>query len=560
MRKPFFFFISSLLAALITTAQPTQRSSDLMYPLLIKPKLNASFGEMRPNHFHMGLDLSTEAKENLPVQAPADGYIARIKIESGGFGRAIYINHPNGTTTVYAHMNRFLPAVETYLEKKQYEQESWKIDLSVPAGLFRVKRGQLIGYSGNTGSSEGPHLHFELRDTKTEHCLNPLTNGISVEDHVSPEPKQLAFYDYDKSIYEQVPMLIALIKKGDSYVPASPIDLPFEKVAVGIVASDRSDGSYNPNGIYRALLKQGEQKLAGFTLENISYDFTRNINGHIDYVHRYKGGNYIQLLHRPKFFQEDIYAGFAGKSFLLNTNNIERYEIHIADAHQNTSVIAFSIRKSGSQVKKIWSGQPIVYSQKNTYQVDGIKFDFSPDAFYDGFHMQVLTIASNDFEEKSKSYQVQPDYIPVNSSFRVSIQSSQSNLDTSKLLIRKTIKHKIEIKKAVYDGFGFSAMFRELGAFQLIEDRESPLVQFNLQKGALVKSGTLISIAVSDNNKSIKSFEARCNGKWLMFKPTGTRYQYQVDDHLPIGEHLLTAVVVDEAGNKTVAQLPFKRL
>jgi hypothetical protein len=85
-------------------------------------------------------------------------------------------------------------------------------------------------------------------------------------------------------------------------------------------------------------------------------------------------------------------------------------------------------------------------------------------------------------------------------------------------------------------------------------------VQFNLQKGALVKSETLISITVSDNNKSIKSFEARCNGKWLMFKPTGTRYQYQVDDHLPIGEHLLTAVVVDEAGNKTVAQLPFKRL
>lgn len=126
MRKPLFFFISCLLAVLITAAQSTQRSSDLMYPLLIKPKLNASFGEMRPNHFHMGLDLSTEAKENLPVQAPADGYIARIKIESGGFGRAIYINHPNGTTTVYAHMNRFLPAVETYLEKNNTNKNHGK--------------------------------------------------------------------------------------------------------------------------------------------------------------------------------------------------------------------------------------------------------------------------------------------------------------------------------------------------------------------------------------------------------------------------------------------------
>ena len=166
MRKSFFLNLLSIHAVLFTAAQSSQSKGSLTYPLLIKPKLNASFGEMRPNHFHMGLDLSTEAKENLPVQAPADGYIARIKIESGGFGRAIYVNHPNGTTTVYAHMNRFLPAVETYLEKKQYEQESWKIDLQVPVGLFKVKRGQVIGYSGNTGSSEGPHLHFELRDTK----------------------------------------------------------------------------------------------------------------------------------------------------------------------------------------------------------------------------------------------------------------------------------------------------------------------------------------------------------------------------------------------------------
>lgn len=560
MRKPFFLYLLSIHAVLFTAAQSSQSQGSLTYPLLIKPKLNASFGEMRPNHFHMGLDLSTEAKENLPVQAPADGYIARIKIESGGFGRAIYVNHPNGTTTVYAHMNRFLPAVETYVEKKQYEQESWKIDLQVPVGLFKVKRGQVIGYSGNTGSSEGPHLHFELRDTKTEHCLNPLTNGISVEDHVSPEPKQLAFYDYEKSIYEQSPLLVALTKKGNGYAPAGPIDLPFEKVVVGIVANDRSDGSSNPNGIYQALLKQGEQKLAGFTLEKVSYDFTRNINAHIDYAHRFKGGNYIQLLHRPKFFQEHVYASHATSPFLLNTNTVQRYEIQIADAHQNTSVVSFGLRKSGLQIKQTLSGQQMAYNQKNTFQHNGIRFEFSPDAFYDAFHMQVTSTAPQHVSEKSNAYLVQPPYIPVNSLFRVSIQSSKADLDTSKMLIRKTVKNKTEIKKAVFDGFGFSAMFREFGTFQLIEDLVSPVVQFNLQKGSSVKKGSLISIAVSDNNKSISSFEARSDGKWLMFKPAGMRYQYQVDEHLPVGEHLLKVVVVDEAGNKSVAQLLFKRL
>ena len=183
------------------------------YPLSVKPLLNANFGEMRPNHFHMGLDLNTGARENLPIYAPADGYLSRIKIESGGFGRALYFNHSNGTTTVYAHMNSFLSAVEQFLEQKQYEQETWKIDLQVPAGKFTVKKGQLIGYSGNTGASEGPHVHFEVRDTKTENCLNPLRNGISMEDNLAPEVLKLALYDYDKSMYEQTPFIIIIQSK-----------------------------------------------------------------------------------------------------------------------------------------------------------------------------------------------------------------------------------------------------------------------------------------------------------------------------------------------------------
>jgi len=560
MPKPFFQLIFSLVAALFTNAQSFKQGDGLVYPLSIKPRLNANFGEMRPNHFHMGLDLSTDAKENLPLRAPADGYIARIKIEEGGFGRAIYINHPNGTTTVYAHMNRFLPAVETYLEKKQYEQESWKIDLPVPSGLFNVKRGQLIGYSGNTGSSEGPHLHFELRDTKTEHCLNPLTNGISIADHTAPDPKQLAFYDYEKSVYEQHPVLVNLVKKGGIYIPARPIELPFEKVMVGIVANDRTDGVPNSNGIYQAVLMQGEQKIAGFTLENISYDFTRNQNGHIDYVHRFKGGSYIQLLHRPKFFQEQIYFSLPGKSFLLNANKYVQYEVQVLDAHQNKSVVSFRVKKNEAPIKQAMPGHPILHSKKNIYEKDGIRFEFPADALFDSFRMNVLSLAATNESEKSMSYQVQPQYIPLNNYFKLSIRSSSAFIDTSKVLIKKSFKNKTEVKKAVMDVNGFSAMFRELGSFQLVEDRLPPVLQFNIQQGAVVKKGDLLSITVSDNYKSIKSFDARCDGQWLMFKPSGSTYFYRADDHLPAGEHLLTVVVVDEAGNKIVSKLPFKRL
>jgi murein DD-endopeptidase MepM/ murein hydrolase activator NlpD len=141
----FFFFFSDIIAQ-----QKTYPKGYFRYPLDIPGKLNANFGEMRPNHFHMGLDLSTEKKENLKIYAAADGYVARVKIEPGGFGRAIYLNHPNGLTTLYAHMNDFMPELEQYLKRKQYENESWMTEFELPPASFPVKKGQFIGYSGNT--------------------------------------------------------------------------------------------------------------------------------------------------------------------------------------------------------------------------------------------------------------------------------------------------------------------------------------------------------------------------------------------------------------------------
>jgi len=206
MRFFLICYVSLMFAAASAVAQPPGGLNYFSYPLSIKPRLNANFGEMRNNHFHMGLDLSTEGRENLPILASADGYLARIKIESGGFGRALYVNHPNGTTTLYAHMNRFIPAAEQFLKAKQYEQQSWKIDVNLPPDLIPLKKGQLIGYSGNTGASQGPHVHFEIRDTKTENCLNPLLYRFPLQDVTPPDVHRLVFYDRDKSIYEQSPV------------------------------------------------------------------------------------------------------------------------------------------------------------------------------------------------------------------------------------------------------------------------------------------------------------------------------------------------------------------
>jgi murein DD-endopeptidase MepM/ murein hydrolase activator NlpD len=529
------------------------------YPLAVKPLLNANFGEMRPNHFHMGLDLNTGARENLPIFAPADGYLSRIKIESGGFGRALYFNHGNGTTTVYAHMNSFLPAVEQFLEQKQYEQETWKIDLQVPVGKFTVKKGQLIGYSGNTGASEGPHVHFEVRDIKTENCLNPLRNGISIEDNIAPEVLKLAVYDYDKSIYEQTPVIIPLIKKGLNYVAVKKIEVPFEKVVIGIIAIDRMSGSSNPNGIYKAILKKDILPIAGFELDNISYDFTRNQNGHIDYPLRFKGGPYVQMLHRPKFFQLSIYPASFNKPYIVNSNNFQEYQIDVSDAHDNISKVTFDIRKIGTAEQRKFSGQAMMINKKNVFESSNITFEFSPDAFYDSFHMDVVSTPSTQVFQKSNLYQVQPFSVPVNSSFQVAIKSSVGKIDTTRMVIKKSIKGKDEIKKAIYGKNGFTASFKELGSFQLLEDLEPPSISINISNGAQVKGGDQLVCNVSDNFKSIRSFEARVDGKWLMFKPRGNSYSYRIDEHFPLGEHFLTVIVFDEAGNRNNLKIQVKR-
>src|ERR1700761_2779807 len=171
-------------------------------PLAIPMSLAANFGELRPNHYHMGLDIRTQHRENLPVYAAADGYVARVSVEPGGFGQAIYINHPNGYTTVYGHLNLFFPALAAYVSDQQYRKQSWSVYLQLQPNQFPVKKGDFIALSGNTGGSQGPHLHFEIRRTAGDINQNPLLFGLPVLDNTAPTLQRLAWYDRNQGIYE----------------------------------------------------------------------------------------------------------------------------------------------------------------------------------------------------------------------------------------------------------------------------------------------------------------------------------------------------------------------
>ena len=552
-----------LLIFVVSVIEQVNGQAVFAYPLRIKPKLNANFGEMRPNHFHMGLDLSTMSRENLPVYAPSNGFISRIKIETGGFGRAIYIDHPNGTTTLYAHMNKFIPAAETYLKEQQYVQQSWKIDLKVPPDLIPVKRGQLIGYSGNTGASQGPHVHYEIRDTKTENCLNPLLLNFPLTDHTPPELFRIAFYDRNRSIYEQTPIVVGLIKRGGKYVFDKTLELPFDKVFIAIQAIDRVTGFPNPNGIFSASLMQDGIELSSFKMENISYDQTRYLNGHIDFKTKMKGGPYYQMLFPPKEFGLDIYTVNEDKRFFELGKQPSSFVLNVADANGNISVAEFKAnsKRVTQTIAQKREGVLITAGDLNILDDPQIQFVFHEDAFYDDVYLKVQPFYKNSKYELSSVFQTLPEHIPVHSRFTVRIKPNRIEglIDTAKVLMKRTYKTTTEVKKARDEKGFFAAEFRDLGFFQLIEDVEPPVISTSFASGTIISTGSRMVVNVMDNNKIIDQFTAKVDGKWLMFRPSGNSYVYIVDEHFPVGEHKLSVVVKDLAGNSIIKEWGINR-
>ncbi|MBU3713899.1 MAG: M23 family metallopeptidase [Ferruginibacter sp.] len=420
-----------------------------IWPVQAKIGIAANFGELRSNHYHMGLDCKTDQKENMPVVAAAEGYIAKVKIEPFGFGRAIYINHPNGMTTLYAHLNDFYPELEKYIKEQQYQKKSWELYINLPENLFPVKQGQFIANSGNTGGSLGAHLHFEIRDTKTDKVLNPLLLGLPIADKVAPVIMNLAVYDRRQSTYEQKPIIVSLKKVNGVYVPASGnIQVASDKVSFAINAYDCYSGSTNQNGIFKATLSNQNNNILGFEMDSISYDDTRYLNAHIDYKTKSNGGNYFQHFSVLPGSIKGIYTTLEGEDGIikLSDNNNHEISIDVYDVNNNKSVLKFNIKKTEklSEIPKI-QGQLFKPRQVNVFDNGSIQFSLTEKSIYDEFHFQ--------YKEKKDGedviYQLHNGDVPVHDYFDLKIKKNLGNDDTGHVVIKRTLNNKNEFKKAV---------------------------------------------------------------------------------------------------------------
>jgi hypothetical protein len=564
LHKPFLFLIALFFCFGLQAQFFPEKNYPhgyFIYPVDARISIAANFGELRPNHYHMGLDCRTNQVQNRPVKAAADGYIAHIRVEPFGFGRAIYINHPNGLTTVYGHLNKFYPELEKYVKEQQYKLQSWQVFLDIPAGMFPVKKGQFIAFSGNAGGSQGPHCHFEIRDTRTDKVLNPLLFGMPIPDNVPPTIVRLAVYDRNKSTYSQSPKLFSLKKITGGYATSETvIAVNSDRISFGISANDKVSGSTNPNGIYQAVLFFDATPVVGFQIDSITYDESRYVNAHIDYKTRASGGPFIEHLSRLPGYPEGVYKDFSGDGVIqLQDNNIHQVKVIVKDANGNASTLEFKMKRNPVHENILVDSsardeQEFHPGFVNIFEDNNVQVILQPQAIYDSFAFVHSGKSVNSPDSYSDLYSIQSGLVPVHNYFIIRIRANKlipSGL-RNRMLIKRTWGGKTEVVKAAGDGDWFTASFRSFGNFELIADNDAPVITGGFHENANLSRASHIIFIPKDNNDEIKTFRAELDGKWLMFtNDKGRLFIYPFDEMCSRGKHELKVSVQDEAGNTT---------
>lgn len=557
-------FISSISLAQFTE-NPTYPKGYFRNPLGIPISLSGNFGELRPNHYHMGLDLKTERRENLSVYAAAEGYISRIKVESGGFGRAIYVTHPNGFTTVYCHLNNFFPDLENWVKSLQYQKESWYLNDEIPADKFPVKKGQLLAYSGNTGGSQAPHLHFEIRRTVDEVNLNPMLFGFPLTDNTLPTILRVAIYDRNLSVFEQNPRVLSVTNKGNGNYAAPLQTVNTSKISLALTTYDTHTGSSNLNGVYEAVLYDELEAIVGFRMDQISYEATRYLNAHIDYKTKQRGGPYLQHLSELPGYMHSIYTRFNGDGVIeLSDGLIHELSIVVKDAFGNASKVKVPVKYSGNQSTKITlSGKRFYPLMLDIFESEDCEFIIGERALYDSVSISYKKQAGIGSGTISSLHTIGSLSVPLQDAMmvRIKVADTINEADKSKIVMQRIAGTRKEVQKVSWDENWAMAGFRDFGSFQLVVDNIAPeIIPVGFKDGSNLSAASRVVFTVNDNLGKWKVTRTELDGSWIRFtNDKGRNFIYTFDERFSAGEHELRVVAVDEAGNETEAKWKVRR-
>ena len=558
-------FLFTLLFTGSVLAQNQYPQEYFRSPMDIPLHPSGTFGELRNNHFHSGLDFRTQQREGLPIYAAADGYVSRVRVSSYGYGTALYIDHPNGYTTLYGHLQQYSPKIDAYVRAKQYEKKSFDIDLVLPVGELTVTKGELVALSGNSGGSGGPHLHYEFRDTKTEWVINPLLFGLNkqMEDKKAPAILGLIAYPLsdDSAVNESGrPILLSLKHQKDGTYLAEKL---YAKGRVGfsISTSDKSTGSFGNNGIYKVETFMNGSPAFRYTFNTFAFDESRYVNHFIDYPRYYNTGQrYQKLFYKLPYPLSVVKDNMHNGQHDILPGETKNYRIEVSDFHGNKTIVNGSIEYSDKPVTIADPKRITPYLVKsaidNNFAKDNVSVFIPANALYEDFYM--------DFDVKDSILYLHNATVPVHTNVTLSFDAA--HLPSDKLA--KTFIAGFNDKKVTYNASTFkdgrlTAKFRSLGNFKLAQDNNPPKIfSPSFTAGKWLTKSNAFSLKISDDLSGIATFDAWLNGKWILMHydyKTRVIYHNFSDGIVDEGRNDLKVTVTDNVGNSATFETHFFR-
>ncbi|MFA9214880.1 MAG: M23 family metallopeptidase [Candidatus Methylacidiphilales bacterium] len=505
------------------------------YPLDSLPSLVSPFGGLRDNHFHSGMDLRTNQREGLPVFASADGYVSRIKIQSIGYGKAIYLDHPNGYTTVYGHLQKYSGKIAEWIQNYQYKNQSFEFDYVFEKPVLLVKKGDTIGLSGNSGGSSGPHVHFEIRNTKSEKIINPALFGIIPFDTLNSTIKKVFVYTFvpDGLLLKQELKInnqtITTTNLPNQFIYKKALELPAEMYGFGIEAYDYIHNLTDEKGIYEYSLKSKNKLAFSHTLNQFAFDESKYINAHIDYPFYKIAKTQVQKCFIDDGNEFSTYQTNALKGKILVTKKTrDTLVFEIKDFNQNKFILlvpivglSSKIDKEKQEYLKSVKGKKAFYPlKKNTVKIDGFLFELDSKSIYDTVFYDIFSIKQLQPATNSKIYKVYNPSATIHKAASIAIKPSSSALKfKNKLLLAYYFKDRKDFRSAGgnYDGGVVKGKVSNFGYYFVTMDTIAPTIkQIFINTEEALGDSLHFYFEIKDNFSGIGKYEGYLNGKWIL--------------------------------------------